>query len=88
MKEKPARVDRLESLAITYAGRGMYKQAIALYQRAISIRPEEPQLRVNLGLAYFKTDRFDDASREFARALIRDPKDYRALELLANCHYN
>ncbi|MEM1418763.1 MAG: tetratricopeptide repeat protein, partial [Myxococcota bacterium] len=58
-------------LAGVYFRLGLYPRAIEIWEELVDAYPHEPTLRVNLGLAYFKT-RQTAAAREQLREALRD----------------
>jgi membrane associated rhomboid family serine protease len=48
-------------------------EAIALFERALKLTPSEPTLWFNLGIAYQREQRLDEASRAYQRAAQLDP---------------
>jgi len=51
----------------------VYPAAIEHYQEAIRLNKRFVEAHVNLGSVFVKTERYDDAMREFRRALKIDP---------------
>ncbi len=64
-----------------------FDRAIPTYRQALALNPDNPFLHLNLGLAFYKSDKVREAAVEFSRTLILDPDNLKALELLAYCHY-
>lgn len=62
---------------------GEYDAAIANYEEALKLRPEDPSILLAMGQAYLDAGRDDDAAEAFARALAGAPDDSRALTGLA-----
>jgi tetratricopeptide (TPR) repeat protein len=61
--------------------RALYLQAVELYQRAVEQRPDDPNLRTDLGIALLKVDHFRDAVEAFRQAIADAPSHPLA-------HYN
>ncbi len=61
-----------------------FEKAVGDLEEARRLNPELPRLHYSLGLAYFKTDRFDDARAAFESELKRAPKDVSSLCYLAS----
>jgi tetratricopeptide (TPR) repeat protein len=61
-----------------------FEKAVEDLEAARKLNPELPRLHYSLGLAYFKTDRFDDARAAFEAELTRTPKDVSSLCYLAS----
>lgn len=70
------------NLGVSLSKKGLYKEAIAAYQRAISIDPALPDIYLNLGLAWFKSGNFKQAAAAFQDEDKRVPGD-RTKTLLA-----
>lgn len=67
---------------------GEYDAAIANYDEALKLRPEDPTILLALGQAYLDAGRYDDAADAFGRALAGLPEDSRALTGLAYLDLN
>ena len=61
-------VGALEGLAELHFEQGHYGKAVKFGRQAVRLRPRWANLRVQLGDAYFKTLRYEDARREYERA--------------------
>ena len=67
----PHSIELLNNLAISIARQGREDEAISLYQRALKVKDGDPITRRNLGVAYFRAHRFQEALpllRSFAAA--------------------
>jgi len=51
------------------------KEALAMIQKAVDLRPSDGYIVDSLGWAYFRLGRFDDAVREMERAVSLKPED-------------
>lgn len=69
--------------AAELASQGRYEDAIPVYQQAIRANPRLAPLRLNLGLAFYKTGRREEALREFDECLRLEPKNRQARHLRA-----
>ncbi len=58
-----------------------YAEAIAAYRKALTLEPAMPQLRLNLGLALFKTGQFKGAAAIFEEELRQHPKGPETVRL-------
>jgi len=68
------------------AGEGLYTEAIDEYKRALVIKPN-PQVRLNLALAYFKTGEFRMAADTLKVVVPAEmPGNIQAITLLADCY--
>ena len=57
------------------------KEAIEAYSRYLAVKPDNPDVRTDMGIMYRKTGQFDKALEEFRKAAQSDPKH-------ANSRYN
>ncbi|XP_012275173.1 dnaJ homolog subfamily C member 3 [Orussus abietinus] len=73
------RLPALQYLCKCYAANGKTTEAIGSCQDALNIR-HDPETLCNAAEAYLSGDMFDDAIREFKRALDVDPDFHRAKE--------
>ncbi|OQM74949.1 tetratricopeptide repeat protein [Manganibacter manganicus] len=63
-------------LGYSWVDRGEnYKEALAMIQKAVDLRPSDGYIVDSLGWAYFKLGRYDDAVRELERAVSLKPED-------------
>ena len=61
--------------------RNAVQEAIAAYERALALQPDNAPVRTDLGVMYRRGGRPEDAVREFDRAIAIDPN-------LENAHFN
>ncbi len=61
--------------AIATLKSGKTERAIKLLREVGDSAPDLPFVHTNLGLAYFKLERFELAEEAFAEALVRNPRD-------------
>lgn len=71
LKGAPAHVGALGNLGIVYARTGRTPGAVAVYQRALKLAPDEPGLLLNLGLAHLQLENYAAAKQVLLR--IRRP---------------
>ncbi len=64
---------------------GGTNDAIASYRKALEISYLNTPIRMNLGLAFYKAARYEEAVPEFDRVLAVNPGLYNALVLKADC---
>jgi tetratricopeptide (TPR) repeat protein len=64
-----------------------YQEAIDDYHKAIALSPGIPNLKLNLGLALFKTSRYPEAVKAFTDELQEHAADQRLLILMGMSHY-
>ena len=55
--------------------RHYYKEAIDLYGQVIKFNPNQAQLYISRGEAYYYSRKLNDADKDIAKALELDPKD-------------
>lgn len=80
--EKYPKIAEIRSnLGAALAGEGRYADAIVEYQRALQIKPD-PQVRLNLGLAYYKAGQLALA----VDTLQKTPGSLQTLTVLADCY--
>src|ERR1700730_9083944 len=59
LRAVPNRVDALSNLGVIFARLGQYGEAIKRYKEALAVDEKQPDIRLNLGLAFYKTEEFD-----------------------------
>jgi tetratricopeptide (TPR) repeat protein len=72
------------NLGAALAASNKYGRAIEEYKLALLKKPD-PQVRLNLALAYYKTTNYRDAAKELETVHIADPANRQATILLADC---
>lgn len=72
-------------LGAALAGQGRYGEAIEEYKKALALQPL-PQVRLNLGLAYYKAGRLRLAIEAFEKVHAEVPGDSKPVLLQADCH--
>jgi tetratricopeptide (TPR) repeat protein len=83
----PRNAEAFAHLGLLEARQQNYGQAITWYRRALALDPSYPGLEMNLGLALFKAERFQEAIQPFTAELKKHPGDQRLLILLGMSHY-
>jgi tetratricopeptide (TPR) repeat protein len=83
----PSNPEPYAHLALLEVRQQHYKEAIPLYQKALSLGPAVPGVRRNLGLAYFKSGDLRRAIREFGIVLKNQPGDFQLTTLIGMAHY-
>ncbi|MFZ0428577.1 MAG: tetratricopeptide repeat protein, partial [Acidobacteriota bacterium] len=85
----PDVADIHSNLGAAYVSVGKIDKALEHYQKALSLgTAENPQaVRLNLGLAYYKAARFQEAAREFETLLRQSPDLFQAALLLGDCYF-
>ncbi len=67
-----------------FAQRGQFDQAIAQYDSALQIKPDNAEARRNLGLAFFKTGQLDKAVEQYQKSLQIEPASAESRVELGN----
>lgn len=90
-KAHPADPEPYAQLGILAARQQHYKEAVPLYRKALAMNPNVTGLRLNLGLALFKSEDLKGALPEFEACLKAVPADspdaQRLTILIAMSHY-
>lgn len=73
-------------LAQAFAESDRHAQAVAEYQMAIKLAPNESELYENLGREYWKSSQLDLAQEQFAHEVALDPDNPMALYYLGSLH--
>ncbi len=60
---------------ITVAQRGLWKEALYRWERAVQLDPEYAAAWNNLAIAYEHEGKFDEARKAYEKALALDPKN-------------
>ena len=69
----PADAEAYAHLGLLEARQEHYKEAVPLYRKALALNPSMPGLRLNLGLALFKSGALKDAADTFTPLLKSQP---------------
>jgi Tfp pilus assembly protein PilF len=74
---KGGRKDAREQVdfGITVAQRGLWKEALYRWERAVQLDPEYAAAWNNLAIAYEHEGKFDEARKAYEKALALDPKN-------------
>jgi tetratricopeptide (TPR) repeat protein len=83
LQADPDNVPALTRLANLMHDAGMWPQATVLYERAVRITPNEPNLLTDLGICYQNQQMFDKAIAMFELAQKADPSHWQSLYNLA-----
>jgi len=78
LRDKPQDARSQDLLAGVYFRLGLYPRAIEIWSRLVAAYPTQAALRVNLGLALFKTGQADEAKEQLRAALKLDSDHERA----------
>ncbi len=74
LRENPKDLAAWSKLGNIYSEHNQYRGAIEAYSQALSIKPNDPDIRTNLGLMLRSLGDNDGAIEEFKRAARYDPK--------------
>lgn len=69
VKTQPGNAQAYAHIGFLEARQQNYSEAIKFYQKAEALNPAIPQLKLNLGLALFKSEKFKEAAKAFESAL-------------------
>ncbi len=67
---------------------GEFDQTIALVDEALEHFPEEPNLLIYRGVAYFEKEEFQNAIDDFNQYLMIDSTNYKPYYNLGNCYFS
>jgi len=73
LKAQPADAEAYAHLGFLEARQEHFKEAVPLYRKALTINPSMPGLRLNLGLALFKSGELKEAVQTFLPLLKSEP---------------
>src|SRR6266567_5882999 len=73
LKLHPGDAEAYAHLGLLEARQEHYKEAVPLYRKALALKPSMPSLRLNLGLALFKSGALKDAADTFTTLLKTQP---------------
>lgn len=62
-----------ETLAMYYSFIGLHQEALTVLKKAVGIDPQDPEICYNLGVAYAKSGRYDEAIASWESVLRIDP---------------
>jgi predicted Zn-dependent protease len=77
--------EALANLGAVLVQRERFPEAVQAYGRALQLAPEVLPIRLNLGLAYFKSGQPGPAAEQFGVILGKQPGNRQALQLRAMC---
>lgn len=72
VKANPGNVQALVELGNLYYDHHVYPQAIEYYRRALEFRPDDPNVRTDLGTAYWYSGFADQAIAEYTKVLAKN----------------
>jgi cytochrome c-type biogenesis protein CcmH/NrfG len=79
LKTNPKDVSTLVELGNMYYDAAQWNDAIGYYTRALNETPANPDVRTDMGIAYFNSGDPDRALKEFDHALKDDPRHVQTL---------
>jgi cytochrome c-type biogenesis protein CcmH/NrfG len=79
IKSNPRNFEALVELGNIQFDQKNFREAASWYGKALEVRPDDLNLRTDLGTALFYDNRFDDAIAEFRNTLARNPTHAQAL---------
>lgn len=79
LKASPNDANLLANIGNIYSDAQQYKAAAEYYRRSLEANPGDPNVRTDMGTAYFYLGDVDGAIREFTTALRYDPKHAQTL---------
>ena len=79
LQANPKDLSALIALGNIYFDASQWTDAIVYYQRALDQTPANPDVRTDMGIAYFYSGDADRALKEFDRALKGDPRHVQTL---------
>jgi Flp pilus assembly protein TadD len=82
----PLNVDAISQKAMAYDYLEQSDKAFEAYEDALERRPNDPDLRFNLGRLYFMRDDFTNAVAQFEKVLEINPDDLEANVNIANSY--
>jgi tetratricopeptide (TPR) repeat protein len=84
LKTYPDQPQIRSNLGAALVGAGRYDEAIPEYKKALALH-DDPKVRLNLALAYYKASEIELASEELTKVHQALPDNTQALMLLADC---
>jgi tetratricopeptide (TPR) repeat protein len=87
LKSYPDSLETRTNLGAALAKLNRYDEAIEQY-RAVLAKKDNPSLRLNLALAYYKKGAWREAVQQFETLRAAQPDDVRIATLLAECYTN
>jgi protein O-GlcNAc transferase len=79
LRREPKNIAALGNLGVVYSRQGRHQQAITIYTVARQLAPAEPNILLNLGLAYLKLDDYAQAKPLFAKLASPQAKELHAI---------
>jgi tetratricopeptide (TPR) repeat protein len=70
-----------------YSARGEYKQAITALEAATLYSPDSQDLLIDMAIAYFGSERYENAIEPLRKALAQDPQNFGAYQMLGKTYF-
>ena len=86
-RQYPANPEPLAHVGLIEARQEHYAEAIKFYKRAMALNPAMPGLRLNLGIALFKTGDYSESVADLEPLLKAQPDDQRLTILIGMSEY-
>ena len=87
LKDHPSSAESYAHIGLMEARQEHYKQAVPYYRKALALGPQLPSVRLNLGLALFKSGDMKQAIGEFGPLLKSQPGNQQLTTLIGMAHY-
>ena len=78
LSQQPEGFESLLAAAQEAQSRSDFQAAAEYYRKAVALHPEIPELRTNLGLMYYQTEKDEQAAVAFREALRLKPESAEA----------
>ncbi|MBC8185463.1 tetratricopeptide repeat protein [candidate division KSB1 bacterium] len=88
LQADPQQIDAITEKAFTYDHLGKTDEAIIAYQKALQIRPGEPDWQFNLARLYFFDGDYGNAIENFEKVLDKNPDDIETIVLLGDSYFS
>jgi tetratricopeptide (TPR) repeat protein len=85
VKQYPNIFEIRSNLGAALAGEGQYTEAIAEYEKALTIQ-SNPTVRLNLALSYYKSGDFEKTRDTLKQVHAEQPANMQVIELLGDCY--
>jgi tetratricopeptide (TPR) repeat protein len=86
LAERPDHTNARSNLGAVLARLGRFQEAIDQYNRALLLDGNNPGIRFNLAVAFYKSARIVPASKELEKVVALQPETPNATLLLADCY--
>src|SRR2546426_8102520 len=85
LKRFGAKPEVLANLGAVLVSQDRFQDAVGVYEHALRLAPGGVPIRLNLGLAYFKSGQHAPAAQQFNAVLQKQPENRQARQLRAMC---